>query len=190
MAESETEETATIATHVIGTTGDDIIEEGYVDDNGAVLGAEEGGHDKVNGHEGDDTITTGEGSDLASGDMVGEEWQFIDGKWVYDPALIDTTSDPVTRNFDDIIVTGKGDDVLLGNGGNDQLFSGAGDDLVNAGTGKDTVFGGEGDDTLNLEDGNDYAEGGLGADTINAGDGDDVVYGDVNAESVLSLIHI
>ena len=185
-ADNETHVNA-LATDVVGTTDDDVMDEGYVDENGAEIGAEEGGHDKVNGHAGSDIIDTGDGSDLAAGDMVGNEWQFVNGKWVYNPDNIDTTSAPVTRDYNDIITTGTGDDVLLGNGGNDQLHAGAGDDVVNAGTGNDTAFGGEGDDILNMEDGNDYAEGGLGDDIINAGDGDDLIYGDVNAESVLSI---
>ena len=187
MSDGNSNNAAAIASHVIGTKEDDVIAEGYVDESGNEVGGEEGGHDKVNGNAGSDTITTGDGSDLAAGDMVGNEWQFIDGKWVYDPDQIDTTSAPVTRDYDDIIVTGKGDDVVLGNGGNDQLHSGAGDDIVNAGRGNDTVFGGEGDDILNLEAGDDYAEGGLGDDIINGGDGNDLIYGDVNAESVLAI---
>lgn len=187
MPTEEQTNTAAVATDVVGSVNDDVMAEGYRDENGNIIGAQEGGHDRVNGHAGSDRIETGEGSDLAAGDMVGNEWQFINGKWVYNADNIDTTSAPVTRDYDDVIVTGAGDDVLLGNGGNDQLHAGAGDDIVNAGTGNDTAFGGEGNDILNMEDGNDYAEGGLGDDIVNAGDGNDVIYGDVNAESVLSI---
>jgi len=158
---------------VIGTTGDDTILSG------------DGSVDSVNGNAGNDTIDTGTGNDLAAGDMVGAEWIFVDGKWVYNPEAIDTTSAPVSREYDDIISTGDGDDVLLGNGGNDRLDAGAGEDIINAGTGRDWADGGTGDDIVNLEAGDDTGQGGLGADTINAGRGDDLVYGDLENGNLL-----
>ena len=158
---------------VVGTTGDDTIKTGDTVDS-------------INGHAGDDTIVSGAGNDLAAGDMVGAEWAFVNGKWVYDANKIVSNGDADTRSYNDIITTGAGDDVLLGNGGQDRLSAGDGDDLVNAGTGNDTVDGGAGADLLNLEDGNDKAQGGLGADTINAGRGDDLVYGDLSDGNMLS----
>ena len=186
MSEVNKNNASNLSSHVIGTVNDDVMEEGYVDESGNEIGGKEGSNDKVNGHAGSDVITTDEGSDLAAGDMVGEEWQFIDGKWVFDASKIDTTSAPVSRDYDDVISTGAGDDVLLGNGGNDTLYSGEGDDIIIAGTGKDVAYGGKGDDIINLEAGNDYAEGGLGDDIINGGAGNDIIYGDVNQESVLA----
>ncbi|MEM6311115.1 MAG: calcium-binding protein [Pseudomonadota bacterium] len=183
-ATPDTITTVDYSRQVIGTQDDDQMTDGYVDAQGNVIGTVEEDADKVNGNSGNDTIITDLGNDLAAGDMVGSEWSFVNGKWVYDPANIDTTSAPITREFNDVISTGEGDDVLLGNGGHDTLTSGAGDDIINAGTGADKAYGGEGDDLINLEQGNDYAEAGLGADTVNAGSGDDVVYGD-KAENML-----
>ncbi|MCP4825734.1 MAG: calcium-binding protein [Shimia sp.] len=159
---------------VVGTTGDDSIETG---DN----------IDRVNGHAGSDTLTSGDGNDLVAGDMVGREWVFVDGQWVYNPDAISSNGDAEDRAYDDIISAGAGNDVVLGNGGNDHLSAGAGADTVNAGTGRDTVDGGLGNDLLNLEAGDDLAQGGLGADTINAGDGNDVVYGDLQNGNLLSM---
>ena len=172
------ENSGSLVNTIIGTTADDTITTNADEANTEV--------DSVNGHEGSDTITTGDGSDLAAGDMVGAEWQFVNGKWVYNADAIVTYGDGVSRDFDDVITTGVGDDVLLGNGGNDTLFAGAGGDRINAGTDNDQAFGGLGNDTVNLEGGNDYAEGGLGADTVNAGAGNDVVYGDDKDQNVLS----
>ncbi|WP_412553861.1 calcium-binding protein [Shimia sp. MIT1388] len=159
-------------TPVVGTTGDDSITTGD-------------GVDSVNGHAGSDTLTSGDGNDLVAGDMVGREWVFVDGRWVYDPDAIVSNGDAENRAYDDVISTGAGDDVVLGNGGNDSLMSGAGADTVNAGTGRDTVDGGAGNDVLNLETGSDLAQGGLGADTVNAGGGDDLVYGDLQDGNLL-----
>ncbi|GAA6180981.1 hypothetical protein NBRC116594_24190 [Shimia sp. NS0008-38b] len=160
-------------TRVVGTTGDDSIVTGD-------------GVDSLNGHAGDDTLQSGDGNDLVAGDMVGNEWVFVDGRWVYDPSAIVSNGDAADRSYNDVISTGAGDDVVLGNGGEDLLSSGAGHDTVNAGTGNDTVDGGDGDDVLNLEDGHDQAVGGMGADTINAGDGDDLVHGDLEGGNLLS----
>ncbi|MEO0357580.1 MAG: calcium-binding protein, partial [Pseudomonadota bacterium] len=114
---------------------------GTVDDDGLNTTGTSG-VDRVNGHEGSDIINTGDGTDLAAGDQVGAEWQFVDGKWVYDASAIVTTGGGFVRDFNDVIRTGAGDDVLLGNGGWDKLFGGQGGDLVNAGTGADQAFGG------------------------------------------------
>lgn len=169
----------------LGTTGQDKITDGYKNDKDQTLQEQLDAVDKVNGHAGDDTISTGQGNDLAAGDMVGNEWTYVDGKWLYDPEAVVVSDVGQTRSYDDDIRTGDGNDVLLGNGGHDTLHAGAGDDIVNAGTGSDRAFGGDGNDLLNMEDGNDFAEGGLGNDTVNAGDGDDVVYGDLQGDNLL-----
>ncbi|KAB7615956.1 calcium-binding protein [Amylibacter sp. SFDW26] len=167
---------------IIGSTEDDNISSEPAND--APL-SEATDIDKINGNIGNDTIDAGSGNDLAAGDTVGNEWTLVDGKWVYDPSKISANVSDEAPSYDDTIIAGDGDDVVLGNGGQDQLFAGSGDDTVNAGTGDDVVFGGAGDDLLNLEDGNDTAEGGAGDDVINAGDGDDIVYGDAKDENIL-----
>lgn len=170
----------------VGTTADDDISDGFTNSSGKTLSERLAEVDKANGHEGNDTIKTGEGNDLAAGDMVGEEWALVDGKWVYDASAMVASDLGVSRSYNDLIQTGAGDDVLLGNGGHDTLNAGAGDDTVNAGRGNDLAHGGAGHDLMNLEQGNDTAQGGLGADTVNAGDGDDIVYGDLKGGNILS----
>lgn len=141
--------------------------------------------DTVNGGIGDDVLITEDGNDLVAGDLLGDEWSFVDGVWVYDPSRINWDG-VIERSYDDVIIAGGGNDVVLGNGGNDRLSGNAGHDVINGGTGNDQVYGGRGKDILNLEDGDDYAEGGEGADTINAGKGDDVVYGDGSRKNLLA----
>lgn len=168
-----------------GTLGDDEISNGFKGTSNRTLQEKLEEVDKVNGNAGDDTISTGAGDDLAAGDMVGSEWSYVDGKWVYDADAVVVSDYGEQVSYDDKITTGDGDDVLLGNGGDDTLLSGAGDDIVNAGRGNDKAFGGAGDDIINLEDGDDYAEAGLGDDIVNAGAGDDIVYGDLRGANVL-----
>lgn len=161
-----------------GTDGQDTLDGGGGDDQATGGGAE----DLLLGGTGDDTLDANEGNDLAAGDYVGDEWELVDGNWVYFPERViaapPVSDDPHGPSYDDVIITGEGDDVLLGNLGHDTLDAGAGDDRINAGSGADLAFGGAGDDLINLEGGNDRGYGGIGADTINAGDGDDLVYGD------------
>ncbi|WP_239520799.1 calcium-binding protein [Pseudooceanicola aestuarii] len=170
----------------IGTSGDDLILDGYVNENGEVIVEASDLVDFANGHIGNDTISTGAGNDLGAGDMVGDEWSYDGDRWVYDAAKVVASDVAAMRAFDDLIITGAGNDVLLGNGGHDQLFAGAGDDILNAGSGNDQTFGGAGDDILNLEAGNDYAEAGQGADIVNGGAGDDVIYGDLKGDNLLA----
>ncbi|WP_172332541.1 calcium-binding protein [Mangrovicoccus sp. HB161399] len=170
----------------IGTALDDLIADGFVSPFGTVLDGSSEHADKVNGLQGSDTISTGAGNDLAAGDMVGSEWSYDGEKWVYTPVVGATAKYGAEWDFDDVIVTGAGNDVLLGNGGNDSLSAGSGNDIINAGTGNDLAFGGEGNDTVNLDDGDDYAVGGLGADIVNGGGGNDVIFGDTAGENLLS----
>lgn len=179
-------ESGTNVNEFIGLTSDDEIVDGVQNAAGQTLRERLAEVDRINGNAGDDTISSGGGNDLAAGDMVGAEWSFVDGKWVYDASALVASDLGTSRSFNDVIRTGAGDDVLLGNGGHDMLYAGAGDDTVNAGRGNDLAHGGAGHDLMNLEQGNDTAQGGLGADTVNAGDGDDIVYGDLKGGNILS----
>ncbi len=169
-----------------GTHSDDKIVNGFSNAEDQKLNETSDDIVKINGLEGDDLIITTQASDLAAGDMVGDEWTFVDGKWTYDASAVVLSTYGKGKSFDDIIQTGNGNDVLLGNGGHDQLFAGHGNDIVNAGTGDDLAYGGYGDDIINLENGNDYAEAGFGNDVVNAGNGNDVVYGDVKGDNLLA----
>lgn len=71
----------------IGIIGDDMIVNGFMNDEGQMFNEQLDVVDKVNGYVGDDVICMGEGLDLVVGDMVGQEWVFVDGKWVYNLVL-------------------------------------------------------------------------------------------------------
>ena len=169
----------------LGTKLDDSLTDGFTAPSGDILRPAVTAVDKANGLEGSDLIETGLGNDLAAGDMVGDEWSYVDGAWTYDASKVVVSTYGQTKSYDDVIRTGDGNDVLLGNRGNDILEAGAGDDIINAGYGADEAFGGEGNDLLNLEAGNDYAEGGFGDDIINGGAGNDIIYGDNNRLNLL-----
>ena len=73
------------------------------------------------------------------------------------------------------------DNVINGNGENNQLFGGGGNDTLNGDDGNDLIDGGAGNDTLNGGDDNDTIIGGAGNDTIDVGGGvNTIVYNAAN----------
>jgi Ca2+-binding RTX toxin-like protein len=69
---------------------------------------------------------------------------------------------------------GKGDDILLGSQGENQLHGNDGNDTIIGGANADTLFGNNGNDTI---------IGGADADMISGDDGDDVLWGDMGPEA-------
>lgn len=118
------------------------------------------------------------------------KWQLdIIGK-SYDPNVQSgdgTAKDDAMRNYssdDGHIHSLKGDDVIYGGSGYDDIVPCSGDDLADAGDGddeiiacegNDTMFGGAGNDTLDGSQGKDLLIGGTGNDTLNGG-GDNDTY--------------
>ena len=143
------------------------------------------GDDFVLGNDGDDTviITDFSGIDSFNGGSGNDLIQFdpIDGRdltiFLDRGGVGDGRGGGQTfTNFEEII-TGRGDDRLLGNdaannlnsgNGNDEIQGGAGDDTLQGGAGNDTIEGGAGDDTVIVRDFN-------GIDSFNGGDGNDQI---------------
>lgn len=87
------------------------------------------------------------------------------------------------------LLTGSGNDTIMGNdagnsitsgAGNDSVDGGAGNDSILGGTGNDTLIGGAGNDTLRGEDGADLIEGGASENRLWGGAGNDTIYGGAN----------
>jgi Ca2+-binding RTX toxin-like protein len=181
---------------VDGTTGDDLIDLGYlgdpegdrIDNNDAIFPDHAPNDDVVMAGEGNDTVEAGVGDDTVFGG---------DG--------------------DDVIYGEEGDDVVKGQGGNDTLIGGDGNDTLLGGDGKESVDGGDGDDLIDTRfdtnlplpdlgypslypsdadplDGMDTVTGGAGNDTIYTGDdaddiqggaGDDYIDGGFDRDTIL-----
>lgn len=75
-----------------------------------------------------------------------------------------------------------GDDILIGDDGDDLIYGGAGNDYLLGGSGRDWIWGDAGEDILNGGGGNDDLFGGAGSDTIVGGGGDDLIYGGAGAD--------
>ncbi len=71
------------------------------------------------------------------------------------------TNDTIIEN----LITGDGNDVLIGNNADNILQSNDGNDFLSGGQGIDTLAGGKGDDTLVYSSGDNY-DGGEGSDTL------------------------
>ena len=81
--------------------------------------------------------------------------------------------------------TGDGDDQIATGAGDDTITAGAGDDVVDAGTGNDSVDGGAGDDVLDGGDGADTLNGGADNDVLDGGAGDDLLDGGDGSDTLI-----
>ena len=78
-----------------------------------------------------------------------------------------------------------GSNLVLGNGGNDNLNTLGGNDVIDGGAGNDIMSGGDGDDTIIGGIGNDQLNGGLGDDTMTGGVGNDTYNGVEAGDTVI-----
>ncbi|KPF72828.1 adhesin [Bosea sp. AAP35] len=197
---------------VAGGVGNDVIDGGEGDDT--LLG--EAGDDLLKGGEGDDTLEGGEGDDVLIG---GAGDDLLDGGDGIDTADYSTDTAGVrvdlaagTASGDEAgadelvsietVIGGAGNDILLGDDGDNRFVASAGDDIIDGGAGIDTLdlsqatgpitvdfaagkASGNGIGTnsfTNIEKllfgtGNDIVTGGNGADAFDGGAGSDTLKG-------------
>ena len=142
-----------------------------------------GDNDRLNGGAGADVLNGGGGdndqavywdaargvtADLQNrgantGEAKGDSYFGVEGLW--------------GSRFNDVLRGNGGDNELGGNSGNDRLEGRGGDDKLFGQNGNDTLFGGGGDDGLFGQNGNDKLFGGNGEDRLNGGAGADVLNG-------------
>ncbi|WP_299404755.1 ELWxxDGT repeat protein [Acaryochloris sp. IP29b_bin.148] len=172
---------------LFGDQGNDAIEGGAGNDQ--IFG--DRGADSLEGGAGDDIVNAGAGNDIVTvRDFSGIDT--FDGGGGNDLIRFDPTDGrdltifldrgqvgdrarggQIFENFEQI-VTGRGNDRLLGNGQSNTLDGGSGNDELRGEAGQDDLTGGLGGDTL---------IGGQGADVLNGGTGDDVLIGDGGADT-------
>lgn len=142
------------------------------------------GHDTVltDGNGGIDTlnaaaVTSASDIDLAAGTAT------IDGVLITAVGGIDriVTGDGDDRVVGDasgnVILSYRGNDTLTGGDGRDRLFGGTENDLLSGGGGNDVLVGGGGIDLLFGGDNNDRLKGGGGDDTLKGNRGKDKLFG-------------
>ena len=124
------------------------------------------GADTINGGAGSDRVFYGE--DYLTGGISGVFVNLAEGY------AIDGFGDRDTLISIEEAYGTDAADTLLGDGGDNRLFSYAGDDSLSGGFGRDTLNGGAGNDQLFGGGGNDELWGEAGDDTLNGGLGVDI----------------
>lgn len=120
--------------------------------------------------------------------MMDQSWNFtlsdnadiaVKGTLVVDGADFNMKGNDIIRGMggDDELYSGDGRDRLFGNSGKDKLDGGRGNDIVKGGSGNDRVFGSEGRDKLFGDSGRDVLKGGKQNDVLDGGTGKDVLFG-------------
>jgi Ca2+-binding RTX toxin-like protein len=93
-------------------------------------------------------------------------------------------SEAARDGYDDDLIGGEGEDLLVGADGDNQLVGAEGDDILHGMAGDDQLVGGEGDDILDGGEGDDQLIGGEGNDQLEGGAGDDVLLGGVGNDEL------
>lgn len=158
-------DTLTSIERVLGSRFNDVIFGGSA--NESLYGGL--GNDRVGGAVGDDVLSGGDGDDILYGDQGAD---VLDGGAGRDSAVYDLASSGVTIRLD-LGTASDGDsstDTLIsienvfGSAFNDLIIGDGGDNELHGGGGSDTLIGGGGNDTL---------VGGFSASTLQGGVGDD-----------------
>lgn len=129
----------------------------------------------ASGNDGNDRITTGNGTDRIFGndgnDILSSSGgsNFFNG-WSGNDIITGGTAEDRIFGF-------NGNDTISSGLGNDHVVAGNGDDVVTAGSGNDTVFGNSGNDSINGNDGNDLLFGQAGVDEVWGDAGNDRIRG-------------
>jgi Ca2+-binding RTX toxin-like protein len=187
---------------VRGTTGDDLIDETYVDPFDG---------DRVDA---DDTVLPGDGPN-ADRIVAGSGNDTILAGIDNDTVFAGTGDDQIHGGSGDDSLFGEaGDDTIIGGGGREVIEGGDGNDFIDTRTGapnpdidypglypadtdpennRDTVYGGNGNDTIFTgddadrvfgRDGNDYIDGGVDDDSLFGGAGRDTIIGSEGNDSI------
>lgn len=200
---------------VDGKDGDDIL----IGGSGADRLTGGGGRDVFFGGDGDDTIIADSDDEVIDGgagrdtvDYSGSDqaitWRDVsetieDIEVVIGSDYDDTFELPKNLLFPDANIEvrgGKGDDVIIGNFGDNVLSGGDGDDTIRGEDGKNTlsgdagddkIFGGSDQDNISGGAGDDILRGGdetliiqLAGDSIRGGSGNDKIYGEEGEDSL------
>jgi len=127
-------------------------------------------HDRDHDHDsnvdaGNDVILGGDGNDIILGDdasivpLIEKNAPYDPTKFVLSPLKPDHHHDGHHQHHhgsdggNDIVMGGKGNDIIFGQGGEDIMEGGEGDDKLFGGQGKDVLDGGPGDNVIQKSDG-------------------------------------
>ncbi len=157
------------------------------------------GNDSLTGTSFSDTLRGFAGNDTLSGGFFGDD--ILDGGDGNDTASYLKFGNNINASLEtnkatffggsgtfigiENLIGGNNQDVLIGNGGNNQLDGSAGGDDISGRAGDDRLFGGDGFDILRGELGNDQLFGGNDSDVLDGGDGGDFLSGDKGNDTMI-----
>ena len=126
---------------------------------------------------------------VLSGDGIIKSWRVVKKTTVTAPDgnEIPTLRPIYDKSTGNDVINGNGEDNQIdGKSGNDTIYGRGGDDIIDGGNGNDILYGNDGDDTIyggNRHDfirgnkGNDILDGGKGRDVLMGGQGSDQLFG-------------
>lgn len=165
-----------------GEGGDDVVNGGDGDDTEIPLfSGQADGNDVFNGGPGNDEVFAGVGADTVSGgpglDRYSTAFLIEAVSIVLDGVANDGRAGEGSNILPDVeeILTGSGNDTVVGGPGANRIDTGSGNDVVRGGGGPDVLNDGLGDDQLFGDDGDDVLDGSFGADRVAGGAGQDTV---------------
>lgn len=148
--------------------GDDLVFAGAGDD--IIVGGAGLGDDLYDGGDGRDTVTY-------TSATAGIKIDLFHGIAKSEDAAQDAQIGRDKLISIENIVAGDFDDLVIGNGSDNDIVAAGGDDVVIDAWGADHLDGGAGNDVIHAFEGGDTIDGGAGHDTIYGGRGDDVIQG-------------
>lgn len=177
----------TVSNHIQGGNGDDTIS------GGVNAGACTSDIDVLDGEGGNDVFDEGSAADCADTvnggagtDRIDYQGRSADLGISLDGVANDgdsaVTEKDNIKNDVEIVISGSGNDTIVGSANADELHGGPGNDTIGGGAGNDVLTGDSGNDILNGEAGDDtFDESDVDAEyasgTENKGDDDDVMNG-------------
>ncbi len=155
-------------TNIENITGSEFNDTLTGNSSGNVINAR-GGDDTLKGLAGNDTLNGGSGIDTADYSAASGAVNVTLTDLISGSTGGSSTGAAGSDTLVDIenVLSGTGDDTLIGNDQNNVLNGGGGNDFIDAALGDDTLNGGSGNDTL---------LGRAGTNTMSGGAGDDVYY--------------
>lgn len=155
-----------------------------------------GGRDTIHGGSGEDSLDGGAGTDYLDGgadrDMVlyTANTTTVRVDLAAGRATFPGQSYPAeTLVAIEDAATGSGNDVLIGDAGENRLYGNDGNDSFSGGGGRDLLDGGAGNDSLSGGASPDYMLGGDGNDTFDGGGGNDSAFGGAGSDTILYTVN-
>ncbi|RBW60857.1 hypothetical protein DS909_03135 [Phaeobacter gallaeciensis] len=184
---------------VDGGAGDDLFQirlAGPGIDTDVIIGGEtdeDGGGDTLDAHSvfrnltltltGAEAGTLQEGAQTTTFSEI-ERFIFGDGDDTFSGAAFDSAVYVDGYDGADSIVTGNGDDTLMGGFGVDTIQAGNGSNLIDGGDQNDSITSGNGNDTVDGGGNNDTIVSGAGDDSVLGGSGDDNITTGAGSDTV------